>query len=151
MNLTIRAWVSSIAFASAAFAVAVISMSIVAQNVYVTKAAPVTDPDRILGIQGYAANITIQSVDSTSTIIAIVRNSASGANLTYRLHISPNLIVEREDAVIEGDTIVGTKPKVRASLSDLKFGVRGTAFLKSASDQTIDVTYILIGDPPVRP
>lgn len=108
----------------------------------------------ILGTSGYTGYIVIQSFDNESRVmIALMKSALTNQTIPIRLELTKNFYVERQDAIIENGIVVGTKPRVLASLSELTPGTQGLASLYVATTTTgaTFMNYLLIGNPFPRP
>jgi hypothetical protein len=110
------------------------------------------DQRTIFGIRPFAEYIVIESVSASShTLIAQTWSRALNGYVRTRLSYDEALIVEREDAIIEGNVIVGIKPTEKARIADLTPGMRAIALVNISESGSLFVHYILIGNPFPRP
>jgi hypothetical protein len=150
--LTIRAWLTAIISGCIA-CIAVAGLASLTEAYIVTERSDrAEDPSRAYGFNGYSAHVVIQSLDTSShTLTAAVSSPSLGDPVLTQLTVSPDIKVERQDAIMENGTFIGVRSKTQATLDELKSGTRGIAFLRIDEKGAITIRYLLIGDPFPRP
>jgi len=74
-------------------------------------------------------------------MIATIRSPAAGEDIDIKLKIPNGLIVERQDAVIKDNMIVGRTPLRAASTTDITLGTRGYGYMRYEADGSMYLGY----------
>ena len=148
----IRAWITVILASILAFVISVALISATQTYTQKQRTAAILNPVRLIGAGGFSTYIAVQSVDLKNRVmIATIRSPAAGEDIDIKLKIPNGLIVERQDAVIKDNMIVGRTPLRAASTTDITLGTRGYGYMRYEADGSMYLGYILIGSPFPRP
>jgi hypothetical protein len=117
-----------------------------------TQISSAMSPSRVLGLSAYTVYLVFESYDEGSeTVTATMHSPAADQALRTRLNVPGYLVVERQDVILDGTTIVGLTEKERISLKDIAPGTRGSALVRGTEDGVTVLQYLLVGDPFPRP
>ena len=108
-------------------------------------------PDTVLGINYYASYLTIVSVDASArTLLARVKNTASGQEMFVLYTFSDDFQVSRRDAIVRDGITIGVTPATRAELKDLTMGQMALGAVQLENGRIV-LHRLVLGTPFPRP